>query len=692
MMVSNTDVTFQCDPRNTITSGRQFHFKWYANDIIIREESTSEKVSTLFQTNWIGYMGYSIHCAVEITENGVVIDTKTSGNLFAGVKINIPFGDVIELDENSDAVTIELESTVPLLCVDDVTDCELVIPVMATNRVGTYYGEYPEIVIKEDCGIRINPSNTVDGASFSLTVKARRDFFKDGNGTIVVHDRDSIRRKCSSGGDPHYYTCDGIFYNVYMPGEYIFYKHETMPYEIQTRLSACGSVACNCGVAVRVEDDIIIVDRCNIEEELVSYFWAGRKYEYYRSTSKLLIEVLVTGDLTEGFRLISKNSGHTHVILLPTGAYIEILGSYFLDIFYSPATEDYGFENAGLTPQGNNLFYGELDDIPSVGVYLPEVFCTCSPNDGNTATVNQQCGFNKEYSRSYSTPDDANLSDCDAHWCDITYDYTKNLQEVKKRRRRRRRSGDNQTFFFVYDSDFVSSVPSWPTSSGINETTAELYCEDIVKNTPAGIECSTVLSLYDIDKSIEGCKTDILVLDYLSAGDNAADFMKGQCQAILLTDPVYWELHDGVLAPPSTILSLLCPADCSGHGTCVNALCDCETGYGGTDCRVDMTQPPQVYTAHHSGVCDIDMESCQHITIYGVNFVESEEISCHIRPIEVQFLFLYDAEHSYIIIGTVLGSSVIVIILVAIVIIIIMKKKNKAKIAASDEWSEVNAK
>ncbi|XP_070564885.1 uncharacterized protein [Ptychodera flava] len=336
MVTNNNEVKFQCSlSSQSVSAGDTLEFQWFANDDVIFTQSvtSTQLVSVMPQSSWIGKMGTAIRCEVNISSSiGNVIDKKKSSSYFAGVRAKGKFGEVIELSENASEYTLQLESSIPLLC----DSCQISLPVFVTDRVGLYK-PYPDVVVKDTCGAVVTPSNSVPGGNITLTIKARRDFFQDGNGTVylgflpvkdsspvlwhgyhLIHliqvrtiDKDKLLCRCNGVGDPHYYTCDGSYYDVYKPGEYIFYKHEIYPYEVQTRLTECGSVACNCGVAVRVDDDIIIVDRCKTTLQLVVYYWGDRRYEYYWPVSQLIIKVLKRGDLTPGFRLIKENSGRT---------------------------------------------------------------------------------------------------------------------------------------------------------------------------------------------------------------------------------------------------------------------------------------------------------------------------------------------------------------------------------------------
>lgn len=67
---------------------------------------------------------------------------------------------------------------------------------------------------------------------------------------------------CQATGDPHYTTFDGKYYDFYKPGDYVLYRNLERFFEIHTRLWTCWSVTCNCGVAIREHNDVIVLDTC----------------------------------------------------------------------------------------------------------------------------------------------------------------------------------------------------------------------------------------------------------------------------------------------------------------------------------------------------------------------------------------------------------------------------------------------
>merc|ERR1712030_46648 len=68
--------------------------------------------------------------------------------------------------------------------------------------------------------------------------------------------------QCTSSGDPHLRTFDNTFFNHYYVGDYTLVKSTARRFEVHVRTHRCARVSCNCGVAVREGDDVLVIDMC----------------------------------------------------------------------------------------------------------------------------------------------------------------------------------------------------------------------------------------------------------------------------------------------------------------------------------------------------------------------------------------------------------------------------------------------
>ena len=72
----------------------------------------------------------------------------------------------------------------------------------------------------------------------------------------------------------------------------------------------------------------------------------------------------------------------------------------------------------------------------------------------------------------------------------------------------------------------------------------------------------------------------------------------------------------------------------------LSGACECNNGFGGVDCSIDMNGPPMV-TLNSVNECDNKYSNCSGTTIlvYGNNFIE-EKIKCSLTEIEVSKIFI----------------------------------------------------
>ena len=58
---------------------------------------------------------------------------------------------------------------------------------------------------------------------------------------------------------------------------------------------------------------------------------------------------------------------------------------------------------------------------------------------------------------------------------------------------------------------FLYQLPSWPTPSGINETTATTFCENYIAASLSAQACLGAVTGINLDVALRGCVEDIQV-------------------------------------------------------------------------------------------------------------------------------------------------------------------------------------
>lgn len=64
--------------------------------------------------------------------------------------------------------------------------------------------------------------------------------------------------------------------------------------------------------------------------------------------------------------------------------------------------------------------------------------------------------------------------------------------------------------------------------------------------------------------------------------------------------------------------------------------CQCDAGYGASDCSVDIKIPPRLVGVLEEGFCDENETDCTHIYVFGETFFGTN-ISCRLRKFTVSF-------------------------------------------------------
>ena len=113
-------------------------------------------------------------------------------------------------------------------------------------------------------------------------------------------------------------------------------------------------------------------------------------------------------------------------------------------------------------------------------------------------------------------------------------------------------------------------------------------------------------------------------------------------QEAVLQDLTFWKANsskNGALEPPKDFDKILCPNLCSGHGTCVNATCLCESNYASVDCSVKKNEPPTIRPDKKNVPCDLRKKAhCSVVKVTGGNFIDSEKLACRATKLKVVFL------------------------------------------------------
>ncbi|KAJ7407706.1 hypothetical protein BTVI_62255 [Pitangus sulphuratus] len=175
-------------------------------------------------------------------------------------------------------------------------------------------------------------------------------------------------------------------------------------------------------------------------------------------------------------------------------------------------------------------------------------------------------------------------------------------------------------------------LPSWPTPSGLTESSAWLLCQQAIANSSIGRSCGALLGRRTED-AIDMCVKDLLLKDDLSWAEASLPLLENECERRILEEINYnpQELEGSV---ESLLAALSCPSLCSGNGECTEWGCACFQGYSSYDCSILSDQVPEITELENAGLCDIRQYDCTSVRVFGHGFRESLNLKCEIIKLQ----------------------------------------------------------
>ncbi|KAK7469526.1 hypothetical protein BaRGS_00036472, partial [Batillaria attramentaria] len=569
----------------------------------------------------------------------------------------------LTVTEGGEEKVIRIQSTFPpaALCpnASDPDSCILSITTLMPEdeddiRCPTSGSVVPQVVLhwmseeRSSCGLTLTNRNWE--VLHTLLVRATIDSKKDGDQQrnviltvsvsqnvsytvqtfeVTVKDRDQVAI-CQSINDPHMTTFDGKFYNNFNVGEFVLYRHTTLPYEVRTFYRKCNKekASCNCAASIRVGDDVIVVDKCGPTRE--------------EENAPVTVKLFLTGDLEPGTQIIQFNRGKRYEVLLPTGAKVSLeVTKNYLNIIMQAAAADFGNTEGlcgsydddkendmlvmGQAPENDDVFSLSWRVDSSVSLYggfcgqlvtmasSQDAFCSCVSTGQLTCSTTQY------------------LSTCQQQLTQVRRgrDITQRLIDESSS------PACDEPVVFDYDVTYVPQVYGWPTPSGWTIENATEYCRTYLLGSVSGRACFDNVAGLNFQAMIDGCVDDIMIFDGPVFAAAALDNLVLRCAVHLEVDITFWIQVDGVIVLQPAIFDFMCPNDCSGRGTCNEGACDCEDGFGDEDCSVDLNQPPDVFGPGDRGLCDRKNSDCTLIYITGVNFLNSADLTCVLTTLQI---------------------------------------------------------
>ncbi|XP_035827995.1 uncharacterized protein LOC118477191 [Aplysia californica] len=644
--------------------------QWYQEDEFIAEEEIERNVTSaeISHVNFTGLAyGKKVYCGLVACITTRCNETRSplikSEDFVLEIKIVNPS---VEIQEGEDKA-IRVTSTFPpaVFCdVDTNVSCsifigfevqhskdDIVCPV--TNETVpqlVFWGLLDNSAVS--CGVVLTNENWQ--TALSVLVRAVVDGKTDGDQersvnvtavlshtitvslqtfTVKVIDSDQVA-VCQSINDPHMTTFDGRYYNNFNVGEFILYRHTTLPYEVRSYFRKCNKnrASCNCAVVVRAGDDTIRVDRC------------GREKDQNGKESPLDVGLYLRGQMTSGLSIVQYNDGKKYEIFLPSNTkVVVVVDSKYINVVIQASSFDFGnteglcgtydgdkkndltsstgvlvdgsrvddFSLSWRVEQKDSIYSGFCGQDFAVG--STQTFCSCGVVSGT------DCGV-------------SHVSSCQEGLRVISggTDITMSLKTGAIR------PPCGFQLEFEYDTAYIPKPPSWPTPSGFNLTTATEFCEKYIQASISAQACLGAVRDLNLEFVLKGCVEDIQILDSTEFAASAVENLNMRCLTHVQVNISYWvTIESGVVINP-VVFDSLCPADCNNNGNCSKGVCICDAGFGGTACDIDLTSPPKLTNTPEIQICDSKNSTCPNeILIFGENFLNSEQLTCHFKEITI---------------------------------------------------------
>uniref|UniRef100_A0A8C3IK74 VWDE protein n=1 Tax=Chrysemys picta bellii TaxID=8478 RepID=A0A8C3IK74_CHRPI len=196
---------------------------------------------------------------------------------------------------------------------------------------------------------------------------------------------------------------------------------------------------------------------------------------------------------------------------------------------------------------------------------------------------------------------------------------------------------DLEGFTYFFPEDHIPDThqeffPSWPTPSGLTESSALALCKQTIANSSIGRACTALLGRR-IEDTVDMCVKDLLLKDDLSWSEAGMALLENECEKRVLEE-INYNTQGFQGSIEDLLLALKCPNLCSGNGQCVEWGCACFQGFSSYDCSVLSDQVPEITELENDGLCDVRQYDCTSVRAFGQGFRESPSLKCEIIKLQ----------------------------------------------------------
>ncbi|VDI18310.1 Hypothetical predicted protein [Mytilus galloprovincialis] len=714
---------FKCTADDA-TEEYNYDVKYYINNVEI-DSANNLNVSyedleqaALLQSHWedVFKPNMFVKCSMQVRAEGYTSPgPKTfSDQFFAGIKVpNNERGFAVK---EGKTLKIPIEFTLPVGCIFPVDSRreksirENLCFVELYNAIPKYQRDKCENedlkFLTEQCGIKISNSNwqeqhfieIIGQIDNKINMRDRLTFLRlwsdPKHGSNIKHlgiwksvhvpdikvliidtDKLSLGRACQSNNDPHMRNFQGRRWELQnnfpepSTGEYIMYKHDRLPQQINAFFRICGGALCNCGVAVRSANSLFVANFCE------TIYKGQRRANRY-----------VASWLCDDQNLIIEENTNKYKVQLPSGTQVEFshgpvsnfygihriqISPSLLDSDHTSGlcgryndkdTDDFIDRNTNLNiPQDIWRFAkswkvdGTAESLFSLNGKLPELkfflqeYCTCNtPQNGRENPPIYTCLSSTEMKNCKQTQ--TSKSVYHASCLTSTYRNKRDISNIED-------IDERPPMFPMYiepDEDHVASEVPMGWKNGFTEEIAKNKCQDAFVKTLAYAACSTYVPSVNAQDYVKECIEDMKIVGddrFLKVTlENFASTCLGNAKKmenLTVTNRTETEnrtesaneteARQSDLGPPlmMSILEVIeqatCPDNCSGNGVCQNGVCGCNDDYFGVDCSLEKTKAPLIEKSAFESICDNSERPCKKFIIPGLDFYP-KNLTCKFRP------------------------------------------------------------
>ncbi|KAL5020844.1 hypothetical protein ScPMuIL_002073, partial [Solemya velum] len=465
-----------------------------------------------------------------------------------------------------------------------------------------------------------------------------------------------MNKECHANIDPHMSTFDRLLYELQVQGDFIFYRHTNLPLEVQIRTKSCNRnnrrPYCVTDVAVRAGKDVFLLSVSQSPPFVGMLSCGDGLLEIREMRTDLSYKIYFPTGTTVNPYVYGRNM---NVNIIPSPRDINstkglcgvLTEDRNDDLCYrdgsgcDSANDRYPskFYNSWRVQPKENLFEAESDIMENLPQWDEGILiCTCKYNEKEKNTADCSGVESKKPKTLYNVCNLNALNNQRKREFKCTI---KNTKDVLRRRRevvrRMKRSTEHRFKRSEENTSSNDSQKAW------TEEEADEFCRSYMNSSTKYNECVQVAEI-DTVGSLAECSADIMLTNSTEWAIAAKEAVMKTCvnqiqmnNTVVVIDEngTYSENDTVVYTPIYDIENSICPYDCNGHGTCDNGTCICDEDFGFGDCSVNITAPPPTQDIYNDGLCDNSETECDEVSLYGEDYLDSEDLSCRVVAFEI---------------------------------------------------------